>query len=444
MNGDGPHYPQQQAPYGAPPPAEGPAFPLKFPGWPELVGFACGLAPFVIALEHSTVHTVNGRVVEASYSNPPAMIGGVLAVVMGVVSLAMLTRTLSHQRALRIGAGIALLALGSFQFARGMGLLFSPQGSRASVTESSLDPFDQYRTPPAPDVEKILGSCRDEGNQADCAEARRLVNQLCESKQKLAACADATVMALDGEGGPKNEAAAATFAKIGCDGGNAQSCSNQGYFYVRGVGVDKDLERGRALFERACLDGSAMGCKNLGAALADGMLGPEDQAGARPWFQKACDLDSGEGCDRLGVLLDNGVGGPTDEAAARAAFDKSCRQDWKGGCLNLGRMLESGRGGAKDEPGARTAYGRGCELGQYQACNVFGIMALTGAGGETDAPAAMAAFERACDGDNSDGCFNLGHTYREGKVVDVDEQKARDYFDRACKAGDQEACALLK
>ena len=66
----------------------------------------------------------------------------------------------------------------------------------------------------------------------------------------------------------KDEAKAAMLYEKACDQNFSMACSNLGYAYEKGKGVEKDLEKAIKFYEKACKDNE--GCTELGLLYANG------------------------------------------------------------------------------------------------------------------------------------------------------------------------------
>ena len=78
---------------------------------------------------------------------------------------------------------------------------------------------------------------------------------------------------------------AAELYRYACDEGHAPACRGLGGLHDRGIGVDKDVERGRALYEQACDGGDAPAC----TWLAGKLIGEASKHGkALALFAQAC------------------------------------------------------------------------------------------------------------------------------------------------------------
>jgi hypothetical protein len=48
-----------------------------------------------------------------------------------------------------------------------------------------------------------------------------------------------------------------------CDGNVRESCTNLGLMYLRGLGIDKNEPKGRALLQKACSAGYKPACQEI-------------------------------------------------------------------------------------------------------------------------------------------------------------------------------------
>jgi TPR repeat protein len=170
-----------------------------------------------------------------------------------------------------------------------------------------------------------------------------------------------------------------------CDGGYSQACTNLGWMYENGRGVNKDLTAAVRLYQRGC-DGATcslpnnLGCVNLGRAFRDGNGVEANQVVATRLFRQVC--------SRTPV-----PGSSEDEA-------------------NIAR-----------------------------ACSLAGTASLFGNGVQRDIREALALLEKGCAAGDTFGCYNLGTIHDNGAGVTADKNRAITYYQRACDRGDTEACS---
>lgn len=94
---------------------------VKVPGASEYIGGAGAVLPFFVNDSESSSTTVNGVVTSASLIDYVAVAGGGVAVLFGIVSVALLGKTAPMKRSLRAALGGGLLLVGVFQLLRGLG-----------------------------------------------------------------------------------------------------------------------------------------------------------------------------------------------------------------------------------------------------------------------------------------------------------------------------------
>jgi uncharacterized protein len=148
------------------------------------------------------------------------------------------------------------------------------------------------------------------------------------------------------------------------DKGSTSAMVELGVLYATGVGVAKDEDQARKLFERAAQGGNPRGVSNLSAL--GGASAPSDPVRARALLEKAADSNA-EAQYQLGMMLADGSGGPKDDAGARALFEKASAQNHAGALMQMGAFAEEGRGGPKDKEAAKGYYERAAALGNADA-----------------------------------------------------------------------------
>lgn len=94
---------------------------VKVPGASEYIGGVGAALPFFIHYSASSSTTVNGVVTSSSFIDYVALAGGGIAVLFGIVSLALLGKTAPTKKSLRAALGGGLLLVGVFQLLRGLG-----------------------------------------------------------------------------------------------------------------------------------------------------------------------------------------------------------------------------------------------------------------------------------------------------------------------------------
>jgi hypothetical protein len=84
-----------------------------------MIGGIAGVVPFFIHSTTFSTVTENGNVVSSSFRDNVALGGGIVAVLCGLAAAAMARKSGSS----RVGIGVAVLVLGAYQIAHGLGAI---------------------------------------------------------------------------------------------------------------------------------------------------------------------------------------------------------------------------------------------------------------------------------------------------------------------------------
>jgi uncharacterized protein len=151
------------------------------------------------------------------------------------------------------------------------------------------------------------------GVPANALGASSLYASGCEAGDKPSCLAHAEQSWLGIGGVKKTPSAAVTTFRTQCDEKVTEACVALGYALQQGVGVPRDLERARQLFDSECKAGRQLGCAYLGNLLA-ASRGTDREKGQRQ-LTSACDSATGKACWFLA-----GLGSPSP--ATRSEFLK--------------------------------------------------------------------------------------------------------------------------
>lgn len=377
-----------------------------------IAGAIAGAVPFAISMANASYSTVNGEVVSATYRDWVAIGGGAAAVICGLAAIAAFARATKLPLA---AAGLAVVALGGYQIARGFGAFYKP--------DVPTSPRAHVDLPPVPDLGKEKPVSRDPATCPDRDACDNLHADLAKSDPAgaLVARARSCDFGADyaceeaAEGWLKKDPAKArAFYDKACALKRGSSCNELGVMFLNGDGVAKDLDKGRAYLEKACTHGQALGCKNLAVVYDQGLGVPADPAKAFEHAKRSCAIDHwmaddakavGYACNMAGGALYTGAGVPVDKKAAADMFARACDRS-RYYCYNLGVVIMEGVI-EKDAPRARALYEASCDDGKPDACNNLGDMMRKGEGGPKDPQGAKKLFQKACDGEVELGCQNL-------------------------------------
>ena len=130
-----------------------------------------------------------------------------------------------------------------------------------------------------------------------------------------------------------------------------------GVLYLRGDGLERNVERAVELFRSAAKRGLRAAEKNLGELYAEGVGVPRDDELAAHWFGLAAAKGDAGAQVSLGVMHAQGRGVPQDHARAMELFRQSADQGNAEAQANIGHLYRAGYGVARDYVLAYAWYG---------------------------------------------------------------------------------------
>jgi TPR repeat protein len=240
-----------------------------------------------------------------------------------------------------------------------------------------------------------------------------------------------------------------------CDMGDAKACVDLGGRYFSSMAVSRDTTRGRRLYVRAfyladssCTAGDLSGCAIAGIAYGTGRGTPRDLDRAKALEERACAGGNADGCANLGVAyLVGAIGVARDSIRAAQLLEPACAGGHANACFQLGWNYEFGRTVARDYKRAAAFYQKACDApnanDDMMGCHFLGSAYAEGRGVREDAAHAAQLYGRACQGGNGSGCNNLGQLYQVGRAVAKDASRAAQLYDRACQLGNPSGCDNL-
>lgn len=383
-------------------------------GWRTLLiaGAIAGAVPFMASYSQTSTTVVNG-VASSTFRDWVAVGAGGLAIVLALAAIASLAKS---KRMKEIAMGVAVLALGGYQVARGFGVFDS--------TTTSVDVGPPMPTmPTTPRVADDPATCPD-GDACDTVAYHlkdkdpkgalvARIRSCTEFKHKYA-CEEAAQLYASGKVGEPDIKKALELAEKACDLGNGDSCAHAGVELFQGKSVPKDIPRAITFMEKGCKDGNLVACKNLAVIHQQGLEGVTvDLEKAFEFGTRACGdgrFDQGEesdvaaGCSIAGELALEGKGTTKDGKRAIELFTTACQRA-ADHCFDLARAHETGQGGLEKDPKtAREIYTRGCDAKNLASCNNLAGLLDDGLGGPKDKAAAQKLFKEACDGGFEHSC----------------------------------------
>ena len=181
-----------------------------------------------------------------------------------------------------------------------------------------------------------------------------------------------------------------------------------GDLYLKGRGVDRNLNEAEKLFRKAAEQGNANAQYQLGTLYYTGVQVPQDYGLAMSLYRKAAEQGVAAAQYELGNLYYTGDGVPQDYAQAANWYRKAAEQGVAEAQAMIGQMYGIGHGVAKN----------------YKL--------------------AVDWLSKAAEQENGCGQFGLGFMYENGYGVTQNIFEARNWYEEAAEQGDPHAKEALK
>ncbi|MDB4990920.1 MAG: Glycerol-3-phosphate transporter, ATP-binding protein UgpC [Myxococcaceae bacterium] len=222
---------------------------------------------------------------------------------------------------------------------------------------------------------------------------------------------------------------AAELYRYACDEGHAPACRGLGGLHDKGLGVERDEVRGRALYVQACDGGDAPAC----TLLAEQMIGDESTSTrALALFAQACHRGDALACNEYGEQLSHR---PEHNKQSALYFERACVGGVGSACRSV-LVREHDRSPER----ARELLDRGCHAGDAESCVQLGDLFHGALLGPRNSSQAALRYGAACDLSNVSGCMKLAELTADGDGVARDLTRASELYTRACGAGVEFGC----
>ena len=216
--------------------------------------------------------------------------------------------------------------------------------------------------------------------------------------------------------------------------GSASGVNGLGLLYLRGHGVEADLQRARAQFLQAAEAGHPGAMNNLGNLYRAGSGVPRDLEVAARWHRKAADLGNPNAQVALGDAYAKGQGVPQDPALASYYMQAAAAQGSAEAQDQLSRYYVEGLGVRKD-PALAARYAKLAAFAGYaRAMTRYAGFLYYGTGVTRDPAEAERWLRRAAAQSEPNGCLDLGLLLAEGADPRRDVE-ALAYFRKAAALG---------
>lgn len=202
--------------------------------------------------------------------------------------------------------------------------------------------------------------------------------------------------------------------------------------YLRGLGVQKDINTAYNLVCEAEKKGSKYASAILGLCFAHGIIVDVDYKEAIRRLVDGYNQTHIPGIAGLAALV---YGEIEDYSNAFKFAQIAADKEDKEGLTVLGALYLNGWGVNKDEKKAFECYLQAAAQGHEVALNQIGWMYQTGCGVEEDPVQAFFWYNESAQKGNDVGMNNLAYCYKDGYGVEQDVEAAAEWFKKAAETG---------
>lgn len=212
-----------------------------------------------------------------------------------------------------------------------------------------------------------------------------------------------------------------------------------GLFYLKGIGVVRDLEKALYWYQQAVKHGSTAAIVNLGVCFTEGKDIKQNWEKAIDLFQWAADLGNNIAMLNLGVRYEKGEGVEQNWDKAVDLYQQAIKHGSSEAMVNLAQCYAKGTGVEQNWNEAFHLYRQAAEQGISLALNNLGSCYEKGEGVEQNWEKAIIYYQRAALQGNPSAMVNLGAYYQYGPINQQNWNKAVDLYQKAFKGGETKA-----
>lgn len=234
---------------------------------------------------------------------------------------------------------------------------------------------------------------------------------------------------------PQDYRDAVEFFRKADEMGCPEAAAYLGISYLYGHGVPRDVERARAISERAAAAGNELAEFTMGHIHKDGLGVPVDHATARSWYRRAAERGNAEAATIVGLTYEGGYGGPRDVSEAIRWYQRATAMGHAKAPTRLAGLLA----GQADDKELLRLYQLSSERGDPDGIMMLAYMNEEGKGTARNVQRAVALYERAVGLGSAESARMLGLIYERGDGVAVDQVRAARYFRDAASGGSEKA-----
>jgi TPR repeat protein len=238
----------------------------------------------------------------------------------------------------------------------------------------------------------------------------------------------------EGRGVVKDYKKAFNLYKSAANSGNPRGQSGLAMLYIKGEGVEKNLEEGKRYNDLALESNDARAMYNM-------VYFRKNEAGT--WLNKSVELNYYEALAVKGGVYSSESYKGKDYRLAIELFKKAAQQDYAPAFNKLAKMFLEGKGVKQDKFKGAILLEKGIELGSTGSCVLLGMLYDAGYGVTRDRVKAFKYYMMAAQKNNEEAQYLVGSCYMQGKGVEKDDKKAVYWLGKSFLQGSADSAVLL-
>ncbi|MCP4548468.1 MAG: hypothetical protein GY835_18580 [bacterium] len=187
--------------------------------------------------------------------------------------------------------------------------------------------------------------------------------------------------------------------------------------YATGLGIERDLGKGKALLGTSCDNGFLLSCCRVAANRIAADPSPEEMVNVIADLKQLCDAQVLVACVYLGWVYQWGRGVVKNQDKAEGLYENACEAGHPAACWRLGKHYP------KTSLHAAQFFETSCLGGDRRGCRYLGSSYEDGEGIARDYAAAGRFFLKACDHGEWWSCWRRGRLIEKGHVDGTDEER---------------------
>lgn len=220
--------------------------------------------------------------------------------------------------------------------------------------------------------------------------------------------------------------------------GSTSALNDLGCMYASGIGVRRNMKMAIANLMEASMKNSLFGMLNMAQIYQEGLGLEKDVEKARELYQRAFEGGYTDAMVLCGdTYLQSDVDADPDYAKALGCYQKAVFRRCPYAFYRLGWLYHEGFGVEKDSEKAWDYYQRACTMQYPDAMTDVGVFYRDGTMVEQDYAKALEYLDKAVTKGNARAMYELSQMYLRGQGVEADFKQSKEWLRKSMETNDR-------